>query len=60
MLSKIAMSTAAESQVEYAIIGSGFSGICMGIKLLQAGYTNFRIYEKSGKILFIILELTDS
>jgi cation diffusion facilitator CzcD-associated flavoprotein CzcO len=34
---------------EFAIIGSGFSGICMGIKLLQAGYRNFTIYEKSGE-----------
>jgi cation diffusion facilitator CzcD-associated flavoprotein CzcO len=34
---------------KFAIIGSGFSGICMGIKLLQAGYHNFTIYEKSGE-----------
>ena len=29
------------------IIGVGFSGVCAGIKLLEKGITNFRIYNKS-------------
>jgi len=33
-------------QTEVAIIGSGFSGICMGIKLKQAGIHDFVILEK--------------
>ena len=32
------------------VIGTGFSGICCGIKLLEKGITNFRILEKSGGI----------
>ena len=28
------------------IIGAGMSGMLMGIRLLQSGNTNFRIYEK--------------
>jgi cation diffusion facilitator CzcD-associated flavoprotein CzcO len=33
--------------VEVTIIGSGFSGLCMGIKLKTAGIDNFVILEKS-------------
>jgi cation diffusion facilitator CzcD-associated flavoprotein CzcO len=33
-------------QLEVAVIGSGFSGLCMGIKLQQAGIANFAILEK--------------
>ena len=29
------------------VIGVGFSGVCAGIKLLEKGITNFRIYNKS-------------
>ncbi len=32
------------------IIGSGFSGICVGIKLLEAGITDFKILEKSSEL----------
>jgi cation diffusion facilitator CzcD-associated flavoprotein CzcO len=42
-----------QQRAKFAIIGSGFSGICMGIKLLQAGYHNFTIYEKSGETVHI-------
>lgn len=38
----------------FVIVGSGFSGICMGIKLIQAGYFNFTIYEKSGLFLLFL------
>jgi cation diffusion facilitator CzcD-associated flavoprotein CzcO len=34
------------TQSEVAIIGSGFAGICMGIKLKQAGIDDFVILEK--------------
>lgn len=33
-----------------AIIGAGFSGLCMGIKLKEAGITSFRIFEKADKV----------
>ena len=33
--------------VDVLIVGAGFSGICMGIKLLEAGMKNFLIIEKS-------------
>ena len=32
------------------VMGSGMSGILMGIKLLHAGVKNFRIYEKAAKV----------
>jgi len=34
-------------QTKIVIIGSGFSGICMGIKLKQAGLDDFLILEKA-------------
>ena len=37
-------------EIAVAIIGSGFSGICMGIKLKQAGIHSFVILEKEGDI----------
>jgi cation diffusion facilitator CzcD-associated flavoprotein CzcO len=36
--------------VDVLIVGAGFSGICMGIKLLEAGMKNFLIIEKSGDL----------
>lgn len=33
-----------------AIIGAGLSGLCMGIKLKEAGFSNFTIYEKAEKV----------
>jgi cation diffusion facilitator CzcD-associated flavoprotein CzcO len=33
-----------------AIIGSGFSGLCLGIRLKQAGIDSFTIYEKSDRL----------
>ena len=32
---------------EIAIIGGGLSGMCMAIKLKEAGYENFTIFEKA-------------
>jgi cation diffusion facilitator CzcD-associated flavoprotein CzcO len=32
------------------IVGAGMSGICMGIKLKQAGIDTFTIYEKAGEV----------
>jgi cation diffusion facilitator CzcD-associated flavoprotein CzcO len=37
----------ADISVDVLIVGAGFSGICMGIKLLEAGIKNFLIIEKS-------------
>lgn len=33
-----------------AIIGSGFSGLCLGINLKQAGFNNFVIFEKADRL----------
>ncbi|HXZ18304.1 MAG TPA: NAD(P)/FAD-dependent oxidoreductase [Candidatus Acidoferrales bacterium] len=37
----------ADISVEVLIVGAGFSGLCMGIRLLQAGMKDFLIIEKS-------------
>jgi len=36
------------SSPRVVIIGSGFSGLCMGIRLKQAGIDSFTIFEKAG------------
>ncbi|UTW58045.1 NAD(P)/FAD-dependent oxidoreductase [Kordiimonas sp. SCSIO 12603] len=33
-----------------AIIGAGFSGMCMAIKLKEAGYTNIKMFDKADEI----------
>jgi cation diffusion facilitator CzcD-associated flavoprotein CzcO len=33
-----------------AVVGSGYAGICMGVKLKEAGIENFVIYEKAAQI----------
>lgn len=33
-----------------AIIGAGLSGLCMGIKLKEAGFNDFTIYEKADEV----------
>lgn len=38
---------ASDISVDVLIVGAGFSGICMGIKMLEAGMKNFLIIEKS-------------
>jgi len=38
------------TQTGIAIIGSGFSGICMGIQLIKAGITDFMIFERAAEI----------
>ncbi|KAI5060744.1 hypothetical protein GOP47_0025164 [Adiantum capillus-veneris] len=40
----------AMADVEVLIIGAGFSGLCMAIKLLQAGYTSFVLIEKHADV----------
>lgn len=37
-------------QPRVVIIGAGMSGMLMGIRLLQSGNTNFRIYEKGPRV----------
>lgn len=37
-------------EVDVAIIGAGFGGLCMGIKLLEQGNRNFVIVEKAGEV----------
>jgi cation diffusion facilitator CzcD-associated flavoprotein CzcO len=37
-------------QRRIAIIGSGFSGLCLGIQLKRAGIHSFTIYEKSDRL----------
>jgi cation diffusion facilitator CzcD-associated flavoprotein CzcO len=38
------------AELDVAIIGAGFSGLCMAIQLSKAGYTNFRIFEKASDL----------
>ena len=38
------------SQPRIAIIGTGFSGMCAAIKLGEAGFTNFTLYEKADNV----------
>src|SRR5215472_16008193 len=40
-------SNASDISVHVLIVGAGFSGICMGIQLLEAGMKNFLVIEKS-------------
>lgn len=40
----------ADSSFRVVVIGSGMSGILMGIRLLDAGITNFTIYEKTDRV----------
>ena len=42
--------TAAPSQVDIAIVGSGFSGLCMAIKLREAGIEDFVVLERGAKV----------
>src|SRR5947207_15907925 len=42
--------SSADISVDVLIVGAGFSGICMGIKLLEAGMKNFLIIEKSNDL----------
>ncbi|HTW35445.1 MAG TPA: NAD(P)/FAD-dependent oxidoreductase [Rhizomicrobium sp.] len=37
----------ARAELDVAIMGAGFSGLCMAIALKKAGQTNFRIFEKA-------------
>jgi len=43
-------SNASEITVDVLIVGAGFSGLCMGIKLLEAGMNSFLIIEKSADV----------
>jgi len=40
----------AGTNVDVLIVGAGFSGLCMGIKILEAGMESFLIIERSGDI----------
>src|SRR5215831_6890025 len=41
---------ASKTSVEVLIVGAGFSGLGMAIKLLEAGITNFLVIEKADEI----------
>lgn len=36
--------------IDVAIVGSGFGGLCMALRLLQEGMTNFVVLEKDGDV----------
>jgi cation diffusion facilitator CzcD-associated flavoprotein CzcO len=44
------MQAAAGREPRIAIIGSGFSGLCLGIQLRRAGIHSFTIYEKAASL----------
>jgi cation diffusion facilitator CzcD-associated flavoprotein CzcO len=50
MTEPAASSANSAANVDVLIVGAGFSGICMGIKLLEAGMNSFLIIEKSEDI----------
>ena len=39
-----------ESEIGVAILGAGFAGICMAIKLKEQGRADFRIFEKASSL----------
>ncbi len=43
-------STSSISTLDAVVIGSGFAGLCMGIRLKQAGIDNFIICEKESRV----------
>lgn len=42
--------TARVTEVDVAIVGAGFGGLCMAIKLLEAGNKNFVVLEKANEV----------
>jgi cation diffusion facilitator CzcD-associated flavoprotein CzcO len=42
--------SASTTHVDVAIVGAGFGGLCMAIKLLEAGRTNFVVLEKGNEV----------
>jgi cation diffusion facilitator CzcD-associated flavoprotein CzcO len=44
------MESRPQPEFEVAILGAGFGGLCMGIKLLEAGIRNFVILEKDREV----------
>lgn len=44
------MTSEQSSAPRIAVIGAGMSGLLAGIKLREAGYTEFRIYEKADRV----------
>lgn len=49
MTSKATIKTTIQ-EVDVAIIGAGFGGLCMAIKLLEAGNRNFIVLEKAADV----------
>jgi cation diffusion facilitator CzcD-associated flavoprotein CzcO len=44
------MAAKASASRSIAIIGSGFSGLCLGIQLKKLGYESFTIFEKADRV----------
>ena len=42
--------SAAPEELELAIVGAGFGGLCMAIRLLEQGERRFAILEKGGEV----------
>jgi len=47
---KMPQASTRTKEVDVAIVGAGFGGLCMGIKLLEAGNRNFVIAEKASEV----------
>jgi cation diffusion facilitator CzcD-associated flavoprotein CzcO len=45
-----AAAAAGQDGLSVAIVGAGFSGLCMGIQLKKAGFTNFTIFEAADAV----------
>ena len=46
----LAEQTTSGGPIGIAILGAGFAGLCMGIRLLEAGREDFTIFEKAGDL----------
>ena len=44
------MATLSTASRRIGIIGSGFSGLCLGIQLKRAGFDSFTIFEKAAGV----------
>jgi cation diffusion facilitator CzcD-associated flavoprotein CzcO len=44
------MSSSTGSVLDVVVIGAGFGGLCMALKLKQAGYSNFVVFEKEADV----------
>jgi cation diffusion facilitator CzcD-associated flavoprotein CzcO len=50
MVAAAAAAAAGQSGLSVAIVGAGFSGLCMAIQLRKAGFQDFTIFEAADAV----------